>query len=247
MILKNAGPRLTQHLITEFGHRHNENMARKNRPGFPNTGHYNTWLTDELQHLSFKLYGESLYPSWTPSYFLEDTGETFGITTIPLSNQMKPFEKSESSSLTPAMKFLAKKMGTLAPVIPVHTPAERAFFRTQLYHLKVEWTKNQKERGGKKNQPSLKNLIESLVVRFNEFVNQDRSEKREIFYKCFDLLKSYHDGYYSKIDNATRSQNPVREELNNSRQSLLEERRNGPIVFPKTVITSNAVIMNLIF
>ena len=69
-------------LCANLRHRSNVRASRRNRPGYPHVGHYDTRLTDAYQDIAGATYGVLVYPGWQNSRDNASTPETFGI--VPL-------------------------------------------------------------------------------------------------------------------------------------------------------------------
>ena len=59
-------------------HRHNTAVSIKRRPNYPKTGHFNGWVTEQLQNLYFENHGELLYPGLRNTSDYISTPESFG-------------------------------------------------------------------------------------------------------------------------------------------------------------------------
>ena len=58
-------------------HRHNTAVSIKRRPNYPKTGHFNGWVTEQLQNLYFENHGELLYPGLRNTSDYISTPESF--------------------------------------------------------------------------------------------------------------------------------------------------------------------------
>ncbi|EJK75836.1 hypothetical protein THAOC_02434 [Thalassiosira oceanica] len=59
-------------------HRHNTAVSIKRRPDYPKTGHFNGWVTEQLQNLYFENHGTVLYPGFRNTSDYISTHESFG-------------------------------------------------------------------------------------------------------------------------------------------------------------------------
>jgi len=81
-----TGVEMSDCLLAERRHRHNQNVSEKRRPGFPKTGHYDSWKIDQQQNLYLENHGTQLYPDWSNASDYKDTNESFD--TVPLHSVM---------------------------------------------------------------------------------------------------------------------------------------------------------------
>jgi len=119
-----TGVEMSDCLLREKRHRHNQNVSEKRRSGYPRIGHYDTWLVDLLQLLVMKNHDKRIYPdlSNTSEYLFTD--ESFD--TIALHSRMldeavrKRYSELDKRSikLTGDQKYLCKVMGTPLPFLP---------------------------------------------------------------------------------------------------------------------------------
>ena len=126
------GIEMSDCLLRERRHRHNQMCSENRRLGFPRIGHCDTWLIDKLQLLVQANRGVILYPHWVNASDYKNTSETFG--TVALHNEELANKLSHRVSqlppvkLTHDMKYLCEMMGTKLPFLPVHTIEERSLF-----------------------------------------------------------------------------------------------------------------------
>ena len=128
-----TGVEMSDVLHAERRHRYNHKVSERRRSGFPRLGHFDTWLIDELQLVHEENHGVPLYDSWNNTGDLKDTAEKFG--TVRLHSDALD-EALNGIDLPPAVtagftrdqKYLCKRMGTPAPLLPVHGEEENRLF-----------------------------------------------------------------------------------------------------------------------
>lgn len=124
-----VGVEMSDCLIRERRHRHNHNVSVQRRPGFPDLGHYDTWLIDELQLLVESNFGVLLYSSWSNSSDFKQTPESLGTVALhykDLSDAVNEIDiNMKKVKLTPEQQFLANHFGTKLPFLPFTTVAEK--------------------------------------------------------------------------------------------------------------------------
>ena len=82
-----AGIEMSDALRSEYRQRYNQRMSERRRIGFPQIGHYDTWLVDAVQILVDYNHNVHIYSSLLNSTDNLDADETFG--TVPLqSNEL---------------------------------------------------------------------------------------------------------------------------------------------------------------
>lgn len=128
----NVGVEMSDCLLAERRHRHNQKCSERRRLGFPVLGHFNTWVVDQLQNLVRENHGIQLYPYWTNASDYIDTDESFD--TIALHNadlHSKLEQKSKelgAIKLTREQQYICKAMGTTLPFLPfVHKDEKKAY------------------------------------------------------------------------------------------------------------------------
>ncbi|GFH50703.1 hypothetical protein CTEN210_07179 [Chaetoceros tenuissimus] len=77
-----VGLQMSDCLIQERHHRHNHNVSEMRRSGFPQFGHYDTWLVDVLQMLEERNFGHLLYPGLSNSSDYIQTPESMGTVAV---------------------------------------------------------------------------------------------------------------------------------------------------------------------
>ena len=112
-------------LLAEIWHRASVRASRHNRPGYPNVGHYNTWLTNTYQSVAEVTYGVLCYPDWQNASDSERTPECFGIVPLGSSELTEKINarcaavaEAVKNKLPRDLKYLAKKCGTVLPPLP---------------------------------------------------------------------------------------------------------------------------------
>ena len=133
---RNIGIEMADHLLREFRHRHNQNVAEVNRMNYPVFGHYDTWIIDLLQKLIYQNHNECrFYPHYHNTiYDRENTEEQFGI--VPLHNNelvQRLRDRIDSLQLSEVklsrdMKYVAKCEGVPIPFVPVHSKEEKELY-----------------------------------------------------------------------------------------------------------------------
>ena len=120
----NAGIEMSDCLLREKRNQHNHNVAVARRPGYPKTGHSDTWLDEEYQGLVEKNHGVHIYPGLCNTSDYKQTNESFD--TIPLQTKRlndavtARFNKLGKLNLplTPDQRYLCKAMGSHLPFLP---------------------------------------------------------------------------------------------------------------------------------
>mmetsp|Transcript_84917 Transcript_84917/g.169949 ORF Transcript_84917/g.169949 Transcript_84917/m.169949 type:complete len:293 (-) Transcript_84917:493-1371(-) len=114
-------------------HRYTHRLSERRRTGFSKFGHYDMWLIDELQLLVERNHGVHLYPGCTNTADFCDTTERFG--TVPLHSAALAQAMSSislppgvTSKITADQQYLCARMGTPAPLLPVHGEKECTLF-----------------------------------------------------------------------------------------------------------------------
>ena len=120
-----TGITMSDCLLRERRHRHNQKVAEKRRFGFHKIGHYDTWLIDLYQSLAQRNHDLLVYPEWTNTSEYKFTNESFD--TIPLhtkslqeavENRYKELD-GKTIKLTKDQQYLAKAMCTELPFLPI--------------------------------------------------------------------------------------------------------------------------------
>lgn len=141
---RSMGIEMVDHLLREFRHRHNQNVAQVNRLNYPSFGHYDTWNIDLLQKLIIEnLDGCRYYPHYNNIYDHVNTTEKFGI--VPLHTDellRKQLDHIRSRGidftnikLSREMKYVAKCEGLDVPFVPVSSKEEMRLFNTLVLRL----------------------------------------------------------------------------------------------------------------
>lgn len=117
-----TGVEMSDYLLAERRHRHNQQVSEKRRYGFPRIGHYDTWKIDQLQILYLENHGVQLYPYWTNASDYRSTEESFDTVALHHSSLQEAMEIRYQSlgqvKLTNDQQYLCKKMGTRYPFLP---------------------------------------------------------------------------------------------------------------------------------
>ena len=105
-------------LLSERRHRHNQRCAERRRFGYPKLGHYDTWLIDQLQILVLRNHGRVLYPNWSNASEYKETSESFDTVAIhnselhnALNEQWENKVVQNDVRLTSDQKYLCASMG----------------------------------------------------------------------------------------------------------------------------------------
>ena len=120
----NAGIEMSDCLLREKRNQHNHNVAVARRPGYPKTGHSDTWLDEEYQRLVERNHGVHIYPGLCHTSDYKQTNESFD--TIPLQTKRlndavtARFEELGRPNLprTSDQRYLCKAMGSRLPLLP---------------------------------------------------------------------------------------------------------------------------------
>ncbi|CAJ1964152.1 unnamed protein product [Cylindrotheca closterium] len=179
-------------LLRERRHRHNQRCSELRRLVFPRIGHFDTWKIDALQSLVLANHGVLLHSNWVNSSDFKNTPETFGTITLhdaELADALSNIPIDKNVRLTHDMQYLCKVMGTKLPLLPIHTVAERQLF-SQLVLLNtfdarkmaLEWVKSV---DGVNIYPKLPVHLRNYCVTFNRNARArqafaDAQESREI-------------------------------------------------------------------
>ena len=145
-------------LLAERRHRHNINIARRRRDGYPKVGHYDTWLIDRLKLLSAKVLKKTIFKCWTPSIMYRDTPETFVTVAIHskeigerLTRHWEADVDQDKVKLTRDQQFNCKQTDVPLPFLPVTGHAEKSLFSKILHErngkldsnaIALEWIKH---------------------------------------------------------------------------------------------------------
>jgi hypothetical protein len=127
-----VGIRMSDCLLAERRHRHNQKCSERRRLDHPVTGHYNTWDTDLYQNLVRENHGIQLYPHWSNASDYIDTDESFDTIALQSASlQSKIEEKSKEIGrvkLTSEQQYISDAMGTPLPLLPVvHEQESKAY------------------------------------------------------------------------------------------------------------------------
>jgi hypothetical protein len=130
-----TGIEMSDCLLAERRHRHNHRCSERRRFGFPNLGHYDTWLIDQLQILVLSNRRRILFPNWSNASEYKETDESFDIVAIHSAELHEALEHEwenridkSAVKLTSDLKYLSKKMGAPLPFLPFSTKEENMLF-----------------------------------------------------------------------------------------------------------------------
>ncbi|GFH55445.1 hypothetical protein CTEN210_11921 [Chaetoceros tenuissimus] len=126
----NMGWEFADCLLAERRHRHNHRAAITNRSGYPNIGHYDTWLIDARQNRMIAKYNQLLYPQWVLASDFESTDESFGFVTLASEELQIAINSLEIHNIefTPDVKYIAECCKLKVPPLPWNTVAEKKLF-----------------------------------------------------------------------------------------------------------------------
>jgi hypothetical protein len=150
-----TGVQMSDCLLAERRHRHDQRMSERYRSGFPRLGHYDSWKVDLLQILVQKNHGRLLYPHWVNASDFRDTPESFNTVALHSSNlddALKAVRVDEEvrRKFSPDLKHLCSSMGIPVPFLPCHGMEEAKLFSKLMLTLPggfdgekmaVEWCK----------------------------------------------------------------------------------------------------------
>ncbi|KAL3770800.1 hypothetical protein ACHAWU_006359 [Discostella pseudostelligera] len=118
------GVEMSDCLLRERRHRHNQNVSEKRRFGFPRIGHYDTWLVDLLQILVMKNHNLRIYPDLSNTSEYVSTDESFDSIALhscrldkAVRDRYAEIDKN-SIKLTRDQQYLCRVMGTPMPFLP---------------------------------------------------------------------------------------------------------------------------------
>ena len=126
-----TGVQMADALLAERRHRYNHNISERRRSGFPKIGHYDTWLIDHLNLLVEDNHNVLLYPSWSNTSDCAKTKERFGTVSIhshEVGRALATIKLDSKAKFTDDQQYLCDRMGTKAPLLPVHGEKECALF-----------------------------------------------------------------------------------------------------------------------
>jgi hypothetical protein len=150
-----TGIQMSDCLLAERRHRHNQRMSERYRSGFPRLGHYDSWKVDLLQILVQKNHGRLLYPYWVNASDFRDTPESFNTVALhssDLDDALKAIRVDEEirRKFSPDLKHLCLSMGIPVPFLPCHGIEEAKLFSKLMLQLpgrfdaekmSIEWCK----------------------------------------------------------------------------------------------------------
>ena len=125
----------------ERRHRTNIRASRQNRLGYPDIGHFDTWLIDILQKLVQDNHDIQAFPGWVNSSDFAPTSEKFGFVDLAppdLREELITIEPQNMPKLTRDLKFLSDAVGLPCLPLPWHTLEERKLFRRLLQDIMEE-------------------------------------------------------------------------------------------------------------
>jgi hypothetical protein len=121
-------------LMAEWCHKYNQHVSEQRRLGFPQIGHYDTWLIDYLQIIVERNHRVLLYPDWSNASNYAMTQEKFGTVAIHSPQLTKAVNSIELNKdileyrLMADQQYLCKTMGTKLPLLLVVGVEEHQLF-----------------------------------------------------------------------------------------------------------------------
>lgn len=148
-------------LMRERRHRHNHKASVRNRFGYPDIGHYDTWKIDLLQNLVEENHNILLYPGWTNASDMKQTDESLGTVALhdlALHEALQKYTAEQPTAtnerhFSHEMKYLMKTMGTTLPFLPIVEIEEKTLFNKLILDffgqgsfdaikMSIEWCKH---------------------------------------------------------------------------------------------------------
>lgn len=125
----NAGPEFALNALILLVDRRNKRASAKNRADFPNIGHYDHHLLDEIQIVYKDLFNLKRFNWWKPADATWSVlNEPFGmVPTLPI-DQQEIVTDADIKDFTPTMKFIAKMTKTKVPYIGMYGKDEKLLF-----------------------------------------------------------------------------------------------------------------------
>ncbi|ORY29256.1 hypothetical protein BCR33DRAFT_772567 [Rhizoclosmatium globosum] len=128
----NCSPEFMDAVLSQIRHVFNIRASERNRPGFPKIGHYEHYMIDAINEITFRIYGKPIHKWWTVTSLFRPTSETFGIIPHLPEEEWEPVTEKDVESYPRTYRFLALRTKCLIPYLPVHTPAEWRLFTQNL-------------------------------------------------------------------------------------------------------------------
>lgn len=228
--------------------------SEKYRPGYPKTGSFSPWDTDEIQNLVMENRRILIYPGHCNTLEFKATPETFG--TVPIqSPELSSLVEEKAHQLgkvelTRSLQYLARKQGVLIPFLPIVTMAEKKTFRTLLSEsagafdpsaLAVRWIEKV---DGSEILPKKKFLVNRQIERANREVRPQLEDLQLQHARWLQLCKdSRQCRVLWKIKTNSSSQNhncnndkisSKKKEHSNKDNLLMERARVGPAPMVQT-------------
>jgi hypothetical protein len=141
----NAGFELSDRVLADFRHRHNIRSGHRNRANVPWFGFYDLGVVENIQRLGILVYGEAAAPVQSLDSFVS-SGETFGVPPLVLPGggahagtgpdyllqaDYPPGTRGAAQVgklLSPAGRYLAKRMHVVCPPMPISGKNEVLLF-----------------------------------------------------------------------------------------------------------------------
>lgn len=195
----NAGPEFATAVMLMLADRRNKRASARNRKNFPNVGHYEHYLIDELQSLHKELFGKPKFTWWNNTNTIPVHNEEFGL--VPtLGVQFQEIVTDEDVKYFPdSMKFMAKARKTKVLDLNICTREEKLIFMKAIsYYIgKFDIMANDWNLGRLKLGNGDKNYI-------LDYIQSDTllpTGVNSIWKKRAHQLESYFNSYYLKALN----------------------------------------------
>lgn len=124
----NAGPQFALAAMMFLVDRRNKRASARNRPNFPDIGHYEHYLLDDLQELHVDLFGKTLFNWWPLISKLPYTSERFGMVPSVPTELQENVTLDDVRGYTNTMKFIAMKTKCKVPLIGISGRAEKSLY-----------------------------------------------------------------------------------------------------------------------
>lgn len=195
----NAGPQYANAALTILRDRHNIRASEKHRKNFPKLGHYAHFLIDYIQEFTRFIFRKQLFPWWKQTSQDTVPTETFGI--VPCISKTSPYydeniNLAELEGYKPSMRYLATRMKSQIPFLPVHTKHERLLFAEAIpQYTPINGGRNAID-FEKMADHWNKGILQTNLVSFGRSPSPDGIN---IFRKLKEHLSFYFKEYYTSI------------------------------------------------
>ena len=133
VVTENCSVQLADNIIAYKVFTHNRTCAVKHIPGTIDHGHFDTSLIDKINTLSEFIFGEPHYTGETNGDAYAAVGESTGVVKLcreDMSRVIVPPGQEPWKDYTGDLKYISERGGSLVPMLPVSTKAERELFAT---------------------------------------------------------------------------------------------------------------------